>query len=194
MRATAIGALIALLAGCASKAPPADTVVVLPGPDGRTGTVVVERGGERHVLDQPYASSRAGTPVSQLPASEVRQSFGGTLGALPARPASFVLYFITGTDELTGESKGELPKILGELKGRPVPDVVAIGHTDTVGDAAANDRLSAQRAERVKGFLVDIGIPAERIQTAGRGSRELLVPTARNVDEARNRRVEINVR
>jgi len=80
------------------------------------------------------------------------------------------------------------------MRERPHPDVVVIGHTDTVGDAEGNDRLSAQRAETVKGFLVGIGIPAERIRTAGRGERELLVPTDDNVEEPRNRRVEINVR
>ena len=72
--------------------------------------------------------------------------------------------------------------------------MVAIGHTDTVGELTNNDRLSAQRAERVKTFLVDIGIPASRIQTAGRGERELLIATGDNVDEPRNRRVEIIVR
>jgi outer membrane protein OmpA-like peptidoglycan-associated protein len=196
MAVLAIGVLIALLAGCAPMAT-VDTVVVLPGPDGRTGTVVVQRGSERHVLDQPYAASRTGSdqaPVTRLSAAEVRQSFGSTLDALPARPTSFVLYFITATDELTDGSKGELQKVLAALKLRAVPDVVAIGHTDTVGDAAINDKLSAQRAERVKGFLVEIGIPAERIHTAGRGERELLVPTSDNVEEPRNRRVEINVR
>ena len=124
----------------------------------------------------------------------MNQSFGATLTSLPARPTAFLLYFMTGKDELTPESTGELDKILAEMKTRPVPDVLVIGHTDTVGAAEANDRLSMQRAERVKGFLTGIGIPGERIQTAGRGERELLVPTADNVDEPRNRRVEINVR
>src|SRR2546427_395353 len=72
----------------------------------------------------------------------------------------------------------------------PSPD----GHTGTVGDPERNDLLSARRAERVKGFLIEIGIPGAQIQTAGRGERELLVPTADNIDEPRNRRVEINVR
>ena len=46
----------------------------------------------------------------------------------------------------------------------------------------------------MKSFLVQIGIPAERITTAGRGERELLVRTPDETDEPRNRRVEINVR
>jgi len=192
MAAIAIAVLLALFL---LNRPPSETVVVLPSADGHTGTVVVQRGEERQILNQPYAASRSGEQaVVRLSADEVRQSFGATLQALPAAPTLFLLYFITGTDELTEESKADLQRILSALKQRPVPDVVVIGHSDTVGGAEANDRLSAQRAERVKGFLVEIGIPAARIQTAGRGERELLIPTASNVDEPRNRRVEINVR
>jgi len=177
--------------------PPDETVVVLPSPDGHTGTVVVQRGGERHVLNQPFATSRltgGKAEITQLSVAEVRQSFGVTLQALPARPTTFLLYFVRGTDELTDESKQELKKILAELKRRPVPNIMVVGHTDTVGKLEANDLLSAQRAERMKGFLTEIGIPAGQIQTAGRGERELLVPTADSIDEPRNRRVEINVR
>ena len=114
--------------------------------------------------------------------------------ALPARPTVFLLYFLTGKDELTPESTGDVEKILADMRARPVPDIVVTGHTDTVGTAESNDKLSMQRAERVKGFLTGIGIPSERIQVAGRGERELLVPTADNVDEPRNRRVEISIR
>ena len=93
---------------------------------------------------------------------------------------------------------GRLPsdpgRLFEQLVDGEVPDVLVIGHTDTMGEALANDELSAQRAERVKGFLIGIGIPGERIRIAGRGERELLVPTADEVDEPRNRRVEINVR
>ncbi|HEV3009509.1 MAG TPA: OmpA family protein, partial [Burkholderiales bacterium] len=66
--------------------------------------------------------------------------------------------------------------------------------TDRVGKDADNDRLSLQRAERVRQSLVAQGIAAERIRASGRGERELVTPTADGVDEPRNRRVEINVR
>jgi len=197
MAVLAIAALLALAIFLSAPAT-IDTVVVLPSPDGHTGTVVVQRGGEKQVLDQPYAVSRTapGEPaeVSRLSAVEVSKSFGQALEALPARPTTFLLYFVTGSDELTDESKLEVQKVLAELKDRKVPDLVVIGHTDTVGDTEWNDRLSAQRAERMKAILVEAGIPAERIRTAGRGKRELLVRTADNVEEPRNRRVEINVR
>jgi outer membrane protein OmpA-like peptidoglycan-associated protein len=188
---TALVIFAALTAGPA----PNETVVVVPAPDGHVGGVVVQRGDHRQVLDRPYAGIRSGeSQVSQFPADEVRQSFASTLQSLPPRPATFLLYFVIGTDELTEESKAELPKVLAALRDRPVPDVLVVGHTDTVGDMLGNDRLSAQRAERMKGHLVEIGIPAERIRVAGRGERELLLRTADNVDEPRNRRVEIIVR
>ena len=176
-------------------AAPTETITVLPSADGHVGTVVVQRGETQQVLHEAYATSSSGqAEVTRLSAEQVKSTFGKALQALPALPATFLLYFITGTDELTEESKLELNKVLGAMRERPLPDVLVIGHTDTVGDADDNDRLSAQRAETVKGFLVGIGIPAQRIRTAGRGERELLVPTADNVDEPRNRRVEINVR
>jgi outer membrane protein OmpA-like peptidoglycan-associated protein len=192
MAAVAVIALLALVYWVAK--PPNETVTVLPSADGHKGIVVVERGKDKQVLDQPYATTRNGDAVEVLAASDIKDAFGAALQALPARPAVFLLYFITGTDELTDESKVDLQRILDELKTRPLPDVYVIGHTDTVGELRGNDALSALRAETVKGFLVGVGIPEGRIQTAGRGKREPIVPTADNVDEPKNRRVEINVR
>lgn len=183
---------------------PAELVVVLPSADGHTGAVVVERAGSRIVLDQPYAADRFGHesgsvrlsesgPI-RLSESEVRGTFGATLAAIPPRPASFLLYFIRGSDELTEESKGELARMLAELRLRAAPDILVIGHTDRVGKEEDNDRLSLARAERVRQSLVAQGIAAQHIRASGRGEREPVVPTADGVDEPRNRRVEINVR
>jgi outer membrane protein OmpA-like peptidoglycan-associated protein len=175
-----------------------ELVVVLPSADGHVGTVVVERDGERVVLNQAYASSRiagtSGPQVVKLPEPEVRQVFANTLTALPERPLSFLLYFVRGTDALTEDSKGELGRMLEEVSRRTAPDVLVVGHTDTVGAPQKNDKLSLQRAQRVKADLVRKGIATSRVQASGRGEREPIVQTADGVDEPRNRRVEINVR
>jgi outer membrane protein OmpA-like peptidoglycan-associated protein len=92
------------------------------------------------------------------------------------------------------ESESRLQEVLAEIRKRPVPDVLLIGHTDTVGGTKANDLLSRQRAERVRDILVEAGIKVNRIVVTGRGERDLLVPTGDDVEEARNRGVEINVR
>jgi outer membrane protein OmpA-like peptidoglycan-associated protein len=175
-----------------------ELVVVLPGPDGKVGTVVVERDGERVVLNQPYAASRivsgGGPQAQRLAEGEVQREFGSMLAALPGRPKSFLLYFLEGSDEFTPESRVELDKMLAELRERGAPDVVVIGHTDRVGNVQFNDRLSLQRAERVRGELVKLGIAEARVQIAGRGEREPLVPTDDEIAEPRNRRVEVSVR
>lgn len=175
-----------------------ELVVVLPGPDGKVGTVVVNRGGDQAVLNQAYASSRitggGGPQPQRLTAEGVRKDFSELLAALPGRPKSFLLYFLEGKDEFTPESSVELEKMLAELRQRGAPDIVVIGHTDRVGNLQFNDRLSLQRAERVRAELVKLGIAQARIQIAGRGEREPLVSTEDEVPEARNRRVEISIR
>ena len=182
--------------GCAPIHPA--LFAVLPAPDGHIGKIVVYENGEKRLVDTAYGAQRLG-PDGKLQAvrltpAEVRQAFGPTLDALPPAPATFTLYFLEGRDELTPDSRLELDKVIREIKRRPLPDIVVIGHTDTVGSPDFNDKLSYARAERARDLLVETGLPADRIAVAGRGKRELLVTTDDGISEARNRRVEINVR
>jgi outer membrane protein OmpA-like peptidoglycan-associated protein len=191
--------LAALVAGCcAAPASRPALFAVIPAGDGHVGSIVVTQGSQTRVIDSAYAAQRLGADgaltASKLTEAEVKEAFGPTLAALPGHPATFLLYFLEGKDELTPESKTELEKVFAELKRRPLPDIVVIGHTDTMGSLPFNDRLSLARAERLREMMIPLGIPAERITAAGRGKRELLVPTDDMVSEPRNRRVEINVR
>ena len=201
MKALALLAAAALAAACANqpKQVAPELFAVVPAPDGHIGTIVVRpaSGGET-VIHTAYGAERirsdGSTEHATMSEGEIKQAFAETLAALPGKPTSFTLYFLADKDELTPESKVELEKMLAELKTRPLPDIVVIGHTDTVGSLSYNDKLSLARAERVREMIIALGIPAERIQAAGRGKRELLVPTDDNVAEPRNRRVEIDVR
>jgi outer membrane protein OmpA-like peptidoglycan-associated protein len=194
MHLALFGACVALILYFSPRATD-ETVVLLPGPDGKVGVVVVERDGERTVLDQAYEASRTGSAGAQkLEEASVRREFGTLLAALPPRPASYVLYFVTGQDELTDESKADLRRLLEELRTRPDSDIQLVGHTDRVGKDASNDALSLQRAERVKKELLGLGIEPRRVSSAGRGEREPLVRTADGAEEPRNRRVEVIVR
>lgn len=188
----------ALAAGCACGPVSPALFAVLPAPDGHIGAIVVQRGSARHVIDTAYGAERLGEDgtlrTTKVTEAEVQERFGRALAALPVAPATFTLYFLEDSDELTPESKAELEQVFSEIKRRPLPDIVVIGHTDTVGTEDYNDHLSLARAERMREMLVALGIPAERIQARGRGERELLVPTEDDVREPRNRRVEINVR
>lgn len=183
----------------APVAPPRDDLVaVLPGPDGHAGSVSVTHAGQDILLQGPFAGVRIRAvgrlepgPVSP---EEVRAVFGEVLAALPAPPVTFTLHFLEGSDEFTPDSGQLVQQVLAEIAARPAPEVTVIGHTDRVGSVAYNDVLSLQRAERVQRELVRLGVPPERIAIAGRGEREPVVPTADEVPEARNRRVEISVR
>jgi outer membrane protein OmpA-like peptidoglycan-associated protein len=176
-----------------------EMVVLLPDSEGKVGTVVVETAkGEQVVLNSAYATARVdpggGVRREAPKAEEVRQTFQSALAAQPPKPVSFTLYFETGTDEFTEATKPELQRMLAEMRRRDSPDISVIGHTDLVGAGEANDDLSVKRAERVKAILIELGVPADRIQVAGRGMREPAVRTSQGVDEPRNRRVEIDVR
>ena len=195
IRTAAALALAVAASGCAVT--PA-TFAVLPAPDGHIGKIVVYDGGSGRVIDKAYGAQHLGADgrlqAITLTPAEVRERFGPTLDALPPPPATFTLYFLEGKDELTPDSRAELEKVIGEIKRRPLPDIVVIGHTDTVGSPDFNDKLSYARAERARDLLVSMGLPGDRISVAGRGKREPLVATNDNVSEQKNRRVEINVR
>lgn len=185
-----------LLGACATSR---DTIVLLPKDDGSTGAIAASRGDAEILLDTAYASARPRLLGSKLKRDtadreKLDKRFGAALSAMPPPPKSFMVYFLSGSDDFTEESKAAITSLMDELKQRPSPDVTVIGHTDRVGGDDQNDTLSLQRAGRMKESLVGMGVPADSIDTAGRGSREPLVDTAEGVDEPRNRRVEVNVR
>jgi outer membrane protein OmpA-like peptidoglycan-associated protein len=175
-----------------------DLVMVIPEPDGSVGAVVVYQNGEAVVLDQAWAAARIEGEgmITAFTAdeSEAVAGFAATREALPARPAHFTLYFREGTDELTVESEQAVKRMLEELGERPEPEISVIGHSDAVGTTEFNDRLSLQRAERVRDLLLQRGIAPSTLSIAGRGKRELVIQTPDNTAEALNRRVEISVR
>ena len=177
----------------------ANLVVVLPEADGHVGAVVVHDASGTTVLDQPYAAaggaagSKSLGPVTVAP-EEVSKIFGPALAARPLPPKRFTLFFVSDTDELTAESRAAFEAVFEEVARRPAPDVVVTGHTDTVSSQQYNDTLSLERAEAVRELLVARGLPADAVIATGRGEREPRVPSADEVREAENRRVEITVR
>jgi len=189
-------ALVALLllSACAT---PQGSVVLLPERDGKATALVVSQGSQQVSLAEPYAAAQltsGGPQAYRSNAEEVQTRFAAALGAQPLPPTQFTLYFVEGKDEFTDASKRTLDGILAAIAQRPVPDLLVIGHTDRVGTDAYNDTLSRQRAEVVRNALLARGIAQDKVVAIGRGKREPIVPTADGVAEARNRRVEIQVR
>lgn len=201
-RVAAAGLAVAF-ASCAEppKAKPepqySERVILLPSRDGRPSAIVISRATGEQELASPYQalelSAGKEQPVQVSPA-DVSRRYGGVLAVQPARPFSYVLFFATGTTELTAQSKASLNDVREKIKGFPAAQVTVIGHTDRVGTPQANDALSLKRAAVVRDMLVQIGIPRESIEVVGRGEREPLLATADGKAEERNRRVEIKLR
>jgi outer membrane protein OmpA-like peptidoglycan-associated protein len=133
-------------------------------------------------------------PVTVLAESDVASLFGDVLEALPLPPRTFTLYFRFGTDTLTDDSRALVPQVLDEVKARPVPEVIIIGHTDSTGTADANAALGLKRATMVRSLLVEAGLDTSFVEVTSHGEVDPLFRTPDSVAEPRNRRVEITVR
>jgi OOP family OmpA-OmpF porin len=91
------------------------------------------------------------------------------------------------------EAQARLDDLVSKLKGVNLEVIIVVGHTDNVGSAAANQRLSLQRAEAVKKYLVSKGIEPNRIYTEGKGPSQPIADNRTPEGRAKNRRVEIEV-
>ena len=111
-------------------------------------------------------------------------------------PKRFVfdnLNFETGSTQLTPESVPTVDSLVVILKAYPAVAVRLEGHTDSTGDAAANQKLSLDRAIVVKEIMIKGGIPDERLGTDGYGQEKPVAPNETEEGRAKNRRTELVV-
>jgi outer membrane protein OmpA-like peptidoglycan-associated protein len=180
--------------------PGQDLIVLLPDPEtGLTGRASVSNEGGSANLDAARDATRVAArqrpgPVSTLSDADVKGIFGDALSALPPAPRHFTLYFRFESDELTDESRALVPEILKTVNARAVPEVAVVGHTDTTGAPEANFKLGLRRAATVRDLLVRAGLDPSFIEVTSHGKADLLIQTADETLEPRNRRVEIAVR
>ncbi len=73
---------------------------------------------------------------------------------------------------LRPEGKAKLDDVVGKAKQLNLEVIIAVGHADRIGSAAYNQKLSEKRAASVKDYLVSKGIPANRVYTEGKGSKQ----------------------
>ena len=91
------------------------------------------------------------------------------------------------------EGAAALDELLGKQQGMNTEVMVTVGHTDSVGSDAYNQKLSLRRAEAVKAYIVSKGIDASRVYTEGKGESQPVADNKTAEGRAKNRRVTVEV-
>ena len=94
---------------------------------------------------------------------------------------------------LKPEAKTKLDDLVSKTKEINLEVIIAVGHTDSVGTDAYNQKLSVRRAEAIKTYLVSKGMEANRVYTEGKGEKQPVADNKTADGRAKNRRVEIEV-
>ena len=111
----------------------------------------------------------------------------------PSQMPPATVYFGTDRSTLSPESTATIQQVAANYKTTANATVTLTGHADTVGAPDYNMALAQRRTDAVRNALVGEGVPAAAITTTGQGEASLPVQTADNVDEERNRSVDIAV-
>ncbi|MBI2896862.1 MAG: OmpA family protein [Deltaproteobacteria bacterium] len=103
------------------------------------------------------------------------------------------IQFEFNSSVISGVSHGLLDQIAQVINEHPEVGAIRVeGHTDNVGAATYNRRLSQKRAEAVVAYLVSKGVSADRLRSQGFGLDRPVAPNADEAGRAQNRRVEFN--
>ncbi|MEQ1536250.1 MAG: outer membrane protein OmpA [Burkholderiaceae bacterium] len=102
-------------------------------------------------------------------------------------------FFAANSAVLKAAGKAKLDDLVGKVKAINLEVIVAVGHTDSKGNDASNQKLSVRRAEAVKAYLVSKGIEKNRVYTEGKGSKQPVADNKTAEGRAKNNRVEIEV-
>jgi OmpA-OmpF porin, OOP family len=94
---------------------------------------------------------------------------------------------------LKPEGRAKLDDLVSKMSGLNLEVIIAVGHTDSIGSDAYNQRLSIRRSEAVKSYLVGKGVEKNRVYTEGKGEKQPVADNRTAEGRAKNRRVEIEV-
>jgi len=182
------------LAGCQTA-----NVTLLSDEDGKTvGKVaVLDRKTETERGEIATADTEVATGGRKVKPRKARKSFAELIGLMPRAAFERQLEFKLGTTEITDESKPALAELLDLWqRDRSVADVRIIGFADSTGEAAANMKLSQDRADAVKAFLINQGFEFkdDNSEVVGQGDAAARAMNGPGVEDARYRKVTVQIR
>ena len=151
--------------------------------------------------DGAIAAPKAAAPAPAAPAAAPAPAPKAAAPAAPApAPAAATkvtyaadTFFDFDKSVLKADGKAKLDDLAGKVKAINLEVIIAVGHTDSVGSDAYNQKLSVRRAEAVKAYLVTKGIEKNRVYTEGKGKSQPVADNKTAEGRAKNRRVEIEV-
>ena len=117
----------------------------------------------------------------------------GPMPMPPPAPKQFIVFFGWNKCNITAEADAVLSEAAAAAKASGAASIRVVGHTDTSGSNAYNQKLSECRADAVKTNLVGKGIADGSISTSGKGEGELMVQTGDGVKEPQNRRATVDM-
>ena len=125
---------------------------------------------------------------------EVTATVRCALSSLPPAPQHFTLLFPLRVRRVDRREPRARPRDPARGQSGPVPEVIVTGHTDTTGRREVNFELGLKRADDGARPARQAGFELASIEVTSHGEAALLVPTADDDYEPRNRRVEITIR
>jgi outer membrane protein OmpA-like peptidoglycan-associated protein len=108
-------------------------------------------------------------------------------------PKDWMVFFDMNSTAINPDAAATITEASNVAKSMPGAKVTVTGYTDTTGPVAYNEALSMRRANAVKDGLIANGVAAQSINIVGSGEQGLLVQTANQVNQPKNRRVAIRV-
>ena len=141
----------------------------------------------------PVVAAPAPAPVAAAPAPAPAAAAPAAGAAATKVTYAADAFFASNSAVLKAAGKAKLDDLVDKVKGINLEVIVAVGHTDSKGNDASNQKLSVRRAEAVKAYLVSKGIEKNRVYTEGKGSKQPVADNKTAEGRAKNNRVEIEV-
>jgi len=164
-----------------------------------TGDVANEKGPTNDQIQTPAAQEKLDemsekTVLSATDGDNQAADLASSKDASSGPQPKTIIQFGHNSMRLSDEAREMLDRIVEFSSANPVSEIIVEGYSDSLGDPIYNKNISRMRAEVVKKYLVDRGIPAIKIETTGMGPENPIASNETFEGRKLNRRIEISVK